>query len=119
MRVYYAHGKNLYGTPTEARDITLLETLGFEILNPNTSVLQEGCTSWPDGEMDYFYRLVVQCDVLAFRALPSGEIPAGVAGEIRAALRYGVPVIELPNRTAKRSLTVEETREYFRDCGER
>lgn len=118
MKIYYAHSKNLYDTPTEKRDILMLAALGFDVVNPNELEHQRECMKWAN-VMLYFYTLVAQCDALAFRGLASGEIPAGVAGEIQEALQHNLPVIELPTRVARRSLSIEETREYFRCCGER
>jgi hypothetical protein len=58
-------------------------------------------------------------DVLAFRALPHGDIPSGVAQEIVAALEAKMPVFELPSMPASRFISVEETREYLYDIGQR
>ena len=121
MKCYYAHSKNLYGTSQEARDIKLLEELGFEVLNPNLPEHQAKCMAGQFGEMNYFELLVRSCNVLAFRALPHGEIGAGVALEIRVALSLsgGMPIIELPCGLTKRMIGVEETREFLRDVGQR
>lgn len=113
--VYYAHPMTLYNTPTEARDLALLTTLGFQIANPNTRHHQD--TS--DGDMEYFYRLVRACDVFCFRALPSGDIPCGVAGELRVAQAQKLPIFEIPTQIRIRTLDMNETMEYYHNCGNR
>lgn len=122
MKIYYAHCKAIYGTPQETRDIELLEELRFEVLNPNdpyhekiASRLKKGGSS----PMLHFIGLVEVCDALAFRALPSGEIPAGVAKEIQVAAAKGIPIIELPGFALRRGLSVDRTRDYLREVGQR
>ena len=68
--------------------------------------------------MTYFLNEVGASDLLCFRALPDGRIPAGVAKEIQCAREHGIPVIELP-RLNGRTMTVEDTREYLMDSGYR
>ena len=113
IKIYYAHCVALYGTKQEQRDIEILEALGFEVLNPSDREHQE---AYPKYGMPYFIDLVLSCDAIAFRALPDGRIPAGVAAEIKAGLKL---IIELPNAITGRSISVDETREYLRDCGHR
>lgn len=120
LSIYYAHGMYLYDTPQEKRDVLLLESLGFEVLNPNTPEHIKACQDYhPSGPMPYFHDLVRRCQALAFRGTPDGSIPAGVSSEIRVVQRYGKPIIELPNSLFVRMMDVEETREYFRDIGQR
>lgn len=121
-KVYYAHCIALYDTKQEERDVAMLKTLGFEVLNPNMPEHQIGCRKYKDGSknvMEYFTDLVRTCDVLAFRGLPTLEIPAGVAKEINTAILSEIPVIELPSRTGKRGLSIEDTRAYIREVGKR
>jgi len=113
MRVYYAHCLSLYGTKQEQRDVETLEALGFEVLNPNARIHKDAYSKFG---MHYFENLVLRCDAIAFRALPDGRIPAGVSEEIKAGLKL---IIELPNNITGRSISVDETREYLRDCGYR
>ena len=126
LKCYYAHAKMLYDTPQEARDLELLrQELNFDVVNPNQPVHQESCRSdeWmkngPDNEMNYFLCLVENCDLVAFRALPDMRIPAGVYREICHAKQLGKPVIELPSSTLTRGLSIELTREYYKECGYR
>jgi hypothetical protein len=116
MKVYYSHCVNIYNTPQEARDIKLLESLGFEVINPN---LPEHAAHYPVEGMGYFVALVVGCDAFAFRALPDGRIPAGVAMETAQAIACGHPIIELPSRMLSRVISVMETREYLKEVGQR
>ena len=120
LKIYYAHCLAIYNTPQEKRDIETLKKLGFEVVNPNEKIHQENAQKIkaenPDRVMNYFYRLVGECDAIAFRALPDGAIPAGVGGEIK---NLGIPVIELPSGIKRRVLTVEQTREYLEEVGQR
>lgn len=117
LRVYYAHCKALYGTPQEARDIAMLESIGLDVLNPSEPQYDDG---WKHQGMDYAEELVLSCDVFAFRALPQGwDIPAGVYTEIGIAREHGLPVIELPTAVLSRGLDLAQTREYLREAGER
>jgi len=34
-KIYYAHPLNIYNTAQEKRNIATLESLGFEVVNPN------------------------------------------------------------------------------------
>jgi hypothetical protein len=120
LKCYYAHPMSLYGTKQEERDIALLESLGFEVENPNTHAHQEGM--WRYGgrpgdprSMEYFRGIAMHCDVVAFRAMPDGSITAGVADEIRVAKL----VFELPSGIKRRTLTIEQTSETLRECGQR
>lgn len=115
-RIYYAHPLSLYDTPQEQRDVKLLhEGLGFEVVNPNKPEHQEGYKQYG---MEYFVRLVKTCDALAFRAFPDGKIGAGIAGEIEA-LGPNKTVIELPHAISCRTLTIDQTREYLKELGQR
>lgn len=123
--IYYAHCMAIYNTPQEARDVALLEALGFAVCNPNApahaeAVAQLKGTGGPGTDvMPYFLNLVARCDALAFRALPGGILPAGVAAEITAAYDAKLSVIELPSWVDRRAFDVEETREYLREVGQR
>jgi hypothetical protein len=121
MKVYYAHCLAIYNTPQEERDIKLLADMGFQVENPNQKhhsdaylkIRQEG-----GSPMEYFTDLVQQCDAVAFRGLPGGLIPAGVFKEVSIALEKEMPVIELPCYF-NRATSVEETRTFLKEIGER
>lgn len=114
LKCYYAHCLAIYNTLQEQRDVKLLESLGFKVVNPNQPKYQE---KYKTQGMFFFKKLVQSCDIIAFRSLPSGEIPAGVAAEIDNGL--SIPVIELPSGISRRTLTVNQTREYLREIGQR
>ena len=119
---YYAHSLHLYGTQQEARDIKLIEALGFKVVNPNEKKHSDAYMALPeDSRMNYFVELVRSCDACAFRAYPDGSIGAGVHKEIMAAddPDMPMPVFELPWGLNRRGLSVDDTREWLHELGER
>ena len=116
MKVYYAHCVSIYGTPQERRDLGILERMGFDVANPNCQECTDGYKS--EG-MEFFRTFAENCDALAFAALPDGRIPAGVAKEIEMFREHGKPVVELPRGIHSRVMSVEETREYLHEVGQR
>jgi hypothetical protein len=112
---YYAHPISIYNTPQERRDIELIESLGFVVLNPNAPEHEAG---YQREGMIYFENLLrQQAQTLFFRSFPDGSIPAGVAKEIAVVVEMNRPVIELPTAIGRRTLSVEETREFLRQSG--
>lgn len=127
MKAYYAHCKAIYGTPQEARDVALIAKLGFEVVNPASVEVGTRFNTWlstcwdhtDEGKMSFFLELVSLSDAVIFRALPDGSIPSGVAKEVLHAKSLGVPVLELPSQVTRRLLSLEQTREYLTEIGER
>ena len=125
MKVYYAHSMGLYNTPQEKRDIETLKNLNLEIVNPNnfeiSNTFKKMCTTLPYLEAfdKVFGNLVKSCEVFAFKALPNGKIPGGVALELISAQKENKIIIELPSGMHSRIMGKEETIEYLRDMGER
>lgn len=122
MKVYYAHSIHVYNTPQEKRDITLLESLGFEVYNPNNEEARLGLEKWKsDGKhtMWFFKKLIDDCDFLAYRSHPDLSIPSGVFFEIQHAIEKKKQIIELPTITSKRVLTYEDTLKYLEYNGQR
>jgi hypothetical protein len=123
MKAYYAHCLQLYGTIQETRDVILLSSLGFEVVNPNNTEVQEACKKFEakkENPMEYFRRFVRECDLIAFRSLYDGRIPSGVALEVSWFQEANKPVIELPSGIKSRSLmTYEQTVEYLCEIGQR
>lgn len=115
-KCYYAHCIGIYNTLQEKRDIETLTGLGFEVVNPNSKECSEG---YKLEGMKYFERFPKECDLVAFRSLPDGRIPAGVGKEIRGFQNENKSVIELPSCLVKRIISVEETREYLCEIGKR
>jgi hypothetical protein len=116
MKAYYAHCKSLYGTAQEKRDMFLIASLGFEVVNPSA---QEWQQLWQEKGMDAKEDFAKMCDVIIFRALPQGAISAGVFKEIEAFQKFSKPVLELPSMISTRELTLEQTREYLHEVGQR
>lgn len=117
---YYAHSLSLYGTPQEERDLALIKSLGFQVLNPNDPDKRAYYDEqYKIKKMDFFLELVDTCQALCFRSLFDGSIPSGVAKEINRALSKSIPVFELPSSVLRRTLTVEETVEHLKECGQR
>jgi len=124
--VYYAHCMSLYDTHQETRDLTLLAQLGFKVVNPNTQEITLAVRGYADAGMgkrrameEVFRPLVETTDVFAFRALPDGAISSGVFREWEWAVEAGKPIIELPSSVERRALSLELTREYLREVGQR
>jgi hypothetical protein len=139
-KIYYAHCMAIYNTPQENRDVETLEDLGFIVYNPNNPVDNARCSEIrhnfvPPSEQprsgifystasdeimgEVFKPAVEGCDALAFRALPDGRIPAGVFKEIQWAREAGIPRIELPSGVGSRSMSIDATREYLTEMGQR
>lgn len=117
MNVYYARCISLIDTMQEARDLGTLRQMGLTVVNPDLRDFQD---DYRKHGMSFFTDMAAQADLIAFRALPPhGDIPAGVAAEIRAALNQGKKAIELPTGILSRAMPVEQTREYLRECGQR
>lgn len=114
-RAYYAHRLQSYHTDEEARDIALIESLGFECVNP--SAPEHSRTKRGERTMEEFCQLAASCDLLIFRAFPEGRISSGVHKELAAMRKAGKPILELPSypQFRHRALTREQTRARMRD----
>jgi hypothetical protein len=141
MRIYYAHCIAIYHTPQEHRDIELIESVfpGATVINPSSRAIADECEAVrrdvasfnqyrlagppqdPSHEVmeRVFQPLAKTCDVLVFRALPDGMIPAGVYKEITWAVEAGVPILELPSATSRREMSTTQTRQYLKEIGQR
>jgi hypothetical protein len=111
-----------YDSSIEARDVKVLEDLGFEVINPNTPDLQEACNKYinkygRNRVMEYFKEIIFHCDLLAFRSLPEGKILSGVSVEISEAILCDIPVIELPCSLEDRMMHYPETKQYLTEIG--
>jgi hypothetical protein len=122
MKVYYAHCIAIYNTPQEERDVHTLLGLGLDVVNPNTPAVDvevKRLKSLGENYMSFFKDIVHCCEVFAFRALPDGSIPAGVAKELAWAVEADKLIIELPAAILRRVITLEATREYLHEVGQR
>jgi hypothetical protein len=113
-KCYYAHPITDYGTSVEQMDIAVLESLGYEVVNPNKAEYDE---AYQTVGMMVFLDLVMQCDVVAFRGFRDGTIPAGVGKEVFHALKCNIPFFELPAPVGPRTLSVEDTRAKLKALG--
>ena len=117
---YYAHCMAIYGTKQERDDVKRIRQMGFRVVNPNSDthkarvadMKSEGCTGREI--MKYFIEVASRCDVIVFRALPDGKIPAGVDKEINSFIDSNKPVVELPFLSKRKRLSVIETSNYTR-----
>jgi hypothetical protein len=116
MKAYYARSIDQYGEDHDKFCIDELETLGFEVVDPNDFFTQE---EYDKKGMDMFYERIDECDVFFFRALPNKRITAGVFKELLHALGNDIPMYEMPFDVASRAMSVEETREYLKEKGVR
>lgn len=114
--VYYAHCISIFDTEQERRDVGTLEALGLRVFNPNCTACTEG---YKKNGMDHFFPLVDACEVFAFRSLASGEVPSGIYQEFLWAVQQKKAIIELPTAVQRRALSVDQTREYLKECGKR
>lgn len=122
MRAYYAHCQAIYGTPQEERDQETIRNLGYEPIAFGLEIQEAADKAKKDGfnpMREVFFPLVETSEVLFFRALPDGRVPAGVMGEIIEASRLNIPVLELPSGLMSREMSIEQTREYLREIGQR
>lgn len=123
LKCYYAHTMTSYGSTIEANDVLLLESLGFEVINPNNRKHSEGCQAYAykygkDKVMDYFKMIIsTECNMVAFRALPNGQILSGIAAEVKHAVSIGLSVIELPCSLNTRMMEYLETKQYLIELG--
>lgn len=116
LKCYYAHPISDYNTEIENQDIRKLESLGFEVLNPNNVEYEK---DYKLHGMTTFLKLILQCDCLCFRAFDDvrATIPAGVAKEIAYADNLEKPVFEITLAIGDRILSVDDTRAKLKIYG--
>ena len=124
LKVYYAHCVSLYGTKQEASDVKMLESMGFEVMNPgskefladleaarkNDRGLLESPFAGGDRLRGRWQILANSCHGLAFRSYVDGTINADLHTQIREAINRGKFVFELPRQIDSRALTSAQTR---------
>lgn len=110
---YYAHSQWTYDTLVEAKDIRMIENLGYKVFNPNDPDLEE---FWELKGMDLFDELMdrYNFDVCFIRPQSDGTISAGVGYEAMKFFELRKPVLEIPAPILPRTLTPEATRELYR-----
>lgn len=122
LTCYYAHTMLSYDSKIEKSDIKLLESLGFQVVNPSNPGIKEKLEEYTDlwGEdqvMNFFEELVREVNIFAFRGFPDGSIPSGIAKELNIARNLTIPIIELPCNLDKRMLTHSSTRTMLNELG--
>jgi hypothetical protein len=115
MKIYYAHFIGIYDTKQEQRDIELINNIfkNVDVINPNS---KENDKLYKTKGMDLFFDYIKQCDLLVFRGLINGKIPAGVMKEINYAKQNNISVLELPSYI-DREMTVDDTRQSLIELG--
>lgn len=121
-KCYYAHTMLSYGSTIEEQDIKTLETLGFEVVNPNQDWVQKECNAYAEKHgsnnvMAYFKQLIDSCEVIAFRSNPDGNILSGVSYELQHAKEKKIPIIELPCSLDSRMWDYPKTKQYLIEVG--
>jgi len=112
---YYAHCMLAYNTQKELDDIKLLESLGFEVINPNSKDIQDGYKMDRNiDRMAYFKQFVDKSDIIVFRTF-NDVITSGVGYELKYAIEIGKPIIELPdyNTIKSKILSYADTKYLF------
>ena len=117
-KAYYARPISIDGTPQAARDMALIESLGFAPY-PVSEDKAEAIRQYRAGGMEAFKPYVLASQALVFRAFPDGSIGRGVATEIEWAQAAGIPVMEIPRQIARRTLSVEDTKAMLAELGQR
>lgn len=122
LTIYFAHPMYLYNTKQEERDVITLRHLGFRVINPNSEPYQSEYQheiAAGRHNMDYWVNLANSCDALAFRGCPDGAILSGTGMEVFEFQKTGKPVIELPSSINRRLLSLDDTRTFLSEIGER
>ncbi|HUH99410.1 MAG TPA: hypothetical protein VLY65_00055 [Nitrososphaerales archaeon] len=94
MRIFFSHAKQLYGTPTEKKQLGMIKDhfpADSVVVDPG---LVEDPSAGPEKEIQYFLRLVDQCDAVVFSRY-RGVVTSGVSQEVNYAISKGKPVFEL------------------------
>lgn len=124
--LYFAHPRNVYGTPLQAQLIATIHAAfpTYGLVNPDAPEHQAGYQEWKrrhGSGMGYFtVKVLPQCQSIVFLAFRDGKIGKGVATEIAWFLERGFSVWEITPESdgaiiqvleldPARCLTVEET----------
>ena len=114
MKCYFARPVNFYDSAQDYADRKIIQQLGLEICDPSGA---EHDHNYKRLGMNYFLSMIEGCDLVILRATESGKITAGVAKEINFAKSIGLPVLEIPNLSNGRVMSVDETRKYLKEKG--
>lgn len=122
MKAYYSHPKTYKNSKESVSDKELLISLGYEVIDPYDPIYTE---CWQSSESMSFSKVLIDmADIVAFRALSTGKIGAGVGKELRIASEMGKKIMEVPTvtsfeleRLTDRILTIDETVDFFNTVG--
>jgi hypothetical protein len=148
VTIYFAHCQANYGTPQEERDMAIIKRIfpDAHIVNPSSEEIAQRCekvkADWENLEnitdplyrhslskfadagaakmVLVFWQIATSADLVIYRALPDGRVPAGVAKEVSWAIEHGRPVLELPwGYLPDRTMSVPATKAYLHEVGQR
>lgn len=125
MKAYYGRCMSIYGTAREIKDIKLIQGLGYEVIPfPPQEELNIKKALGENVMETVFKPLVQSADVMFFRAVRMGneqftKVTAGVAAETQWAYDKKIPILELPSDIKSRTISIEATRAYLREVGQR
>lgn len=118
--VYYAHCMKDYGSNKAKEHKRILMEMGFNVLDPSekpySSISRDMKRSGKSGKeiMDFFLGVVQKhADVLAFSTTDNGEVSAGVAKEIEEMKKKNGLIIQMPDLSHLKVMSVSETRKYI------
>ena len=121
MKIYYSHPKPYKRSKEAKQDMQLLQSLGYEVINPYDPKFSE---CWEEQKMAFSEIIIEMADVVAFRALSNKKISSGVGKELSIAISMGKDIMELPNVTMfdkstldARVLNIDDTMSFFKNTG--
>ena len=99
--------------------VQMLRDMGFEVIDPGSSKFEahvkkmkaRGKTS--KQIMDFFVRIVKKCDGLAFSPAKFNTVSAGAWKEIQTMKAKGGFVIQMPDFSSLKHMSVAETRNFI------
>ena len=124
MKYYFAHPVSIYNTKKESVLIDMIRNTSFLsnplVVNPNSEYHEQ---FYKKEGMDYFLKLVDECDAVVIYPFEDGTIGAGIVKEALRAVDSGKRVYQIDPVTfsmeeifkLKNCLTVEDTRTKLKE----
>ena len=116
MKAFYSRPINLYGTKEDQRNIDLIKSLGYEVIDTESEEIQ---VKYLKNGMDVFFDLIKKSDALFFKCALNMQITQGVYKQIVFANENEIPVFEIPTILNSRVMSLEDTRTYLKLTGKR